>query len=310
MEIVVYGAGALGSLIGGVLAQAHSVTLVGRDPHMSAIAESGLSIIGETTAQVTPKVRTDGTGLNAELAIVAVKAFDTAAAATELATGSYRSVLSLQNGLDNESQLAAQLSDTAILAGTTTYGATIERPGVVRHAGSGTVTLGAPDGGTARNATRVAAAFEAAGLHTTVSKTMPVQQWLKLAVNVGINPLTAILDVSNGTLNTPPLRSTAIRAARETARVAQACSVDLETTTAVDAVTDTIVATATNTSSMRQDCQAGKPTEVDAITGVVCRHADSHNVAIPTVQTLDSMVRTVDDHAPVNYRLNRRNTTV
>ena len=70
MEVLVYGAGALGSLIGGLLARAHDVTLVGRDPHMRRVREDGLRIEGEADARVHPRALTDGTHRAADLAIV------------------------------------------------------------------------------------------------------------------------------------------------------------------------------------------------------------------------------------------------
>ncbi len=99
MEVLVYGAGALGSLVGGLLARTHDVTLVGRDPHMREIREDGLRIDGEVDARVAPRALTDATHRRADLALVTTKAYDTDAAARALATGEYDAVCSLQNGL-------------------------------------------------------------------------------------------------------------------------------------------------------------------------------------------------------------------
>ena len=101
MEIIVFGAGSLGSLLGGLLAREHEVTLVGRDPHVRAVSESGLTLSGHVEAAVEPAATTDGRGLDADIAAVTVKAYDTEQAAGTLETGSFDAVLSLQNGLEH-----------------------------------------------------------------------------------------------------------------------------------------------------------------------------------------------------------------
>ncbi|PSQ42434.1 2-dehydropantoate 2-reductase, partial [Halobacteriales archaeon QS_9_68_42] len=108
MDVVVFGAGNLGSLIGGLLARVHDVTLVGRHPHVRAIREDGLRIEGEITETVRPAARTDAPG-SADLAVVCVKTFDTPAAAEALSGTDLEACLSLQNGMGNEATLADRL---------------------------------------------------------------------------------------------------------------------------------------------------------------------------------------------------------
>lgn len=291
MDIVIYGAGSLGSLVGGLLAAEHTVTLVGRDPHMAAVTANGLRLTGEYDRTVTPRAVTDGTGLTADLAVVTVKAFDTPAAAMDLATGDVGAVLSLQNGLGNEEQLAAKLPATPVLAGIATYGAVRPEPGVVRCTGTGTVTLGPRTGGTTEVAATVGEAFQESGISTTVATDMPRRLWKKLAINAGINPVTALLDVDNGTLVTDPPQSVAFRAATETATVAQAVGIDLPAETVRDALISVAENTAANTSSMRQDLQGRRRTEIDAINGAVRDRADAHGVPVPVNETLYALVR-------------------
>ncbi|MFP4217718.1 MAG: ketopantoate reductase family protein [Salinarchaeum sp.] len=295
MDILVFGAGALGSLLGGRLASAHNVTLVGRNPHMQAITEDGLNIVGDQPLRVTPTATTDGEDHQADLAIVAVKAFDTEMAATQLATGAVDIVWSVQNGLGNERTLAEVLPAATVLGGTCTYGATRGAPGTVRAAGNGHLVVGQPDGGMHPAVDRVVTACETAGLSVTGTDAFPRHRWEKLAVNVGINPLTAICDVPNGVIGEPPLRTVTARAARETARVAKACGVPLTTAEAESALFETVETTADNVSSMCQDRRAGRRLEREAITGAVCRRAAANDVAVPTVQTLDALLQVLTD---------------
>lgn len=288
MEVVVFGAGSLGSLIGGLLAREHDVVLVGRDPHVRTVRERGLRVTGEYDRRVTPRATTDGTDLEADLAVVTVKSFDTSAAARALATGTFDAVLSLQNGLGNEERLAATL-ETSVLAGTTTYGAVLREPGRVECTGTGEVAIGPPEGGESPPAKRVREAFSAAGIRSTVDPEMPRRRWRKLAVNAAINPVTALAGVANAAVLEDPARSIARSAARETARVAREQGIDLPDDRAVAAVGSVARATAENTSSMAQDVEGGRRTEIDAINGAVVERGGE---PVPVNATLAGLVKT------------------
>ncbi|MCO8242562.1 MULTISPECIES: ketopantoate reductase family protein [unclassified Haladaptatus] len=291
MNVVVFGAGSLGSLIGGLLAREHTVTLVARDPHASAVRDVGLTVGGEFDFRVRPDATTDGTGLRADCAVVTVKAFHTITAAEELATGEFETILSLQNGMGNEEILAEHL-DCPVLAGTATYGAVLSEPGHVECTGVGDVVLGAHHGGRSNAADRVGEAFSAAGIETTIAEDMPRRLWEKLAVNAGINPTTALARVENGALLRGDAETIAATAARETAAVARAEGVELTDEDAVGAVTAVATATTANTSSMRQDVEGGKRTEIDAINGYVVTRGREHGIETPVNRTLAGLVKT------------------
>jgi len=295
MKIVVFGAGSLGSLVGGLLARDHDVTLVAREAHARAVRESGLRLEGvvDGPSHVSPVATTDGTGLEADLAVVTVKSFDTAAAAEQLATGSIEAVLSLQNGMGNEATLATRL-EAPVLAGTATYGAILQEPGVVECTGPGEIVLGPRDGGTSTLADRVGEAFATVGLETTVADDMPRRLWEKLAVNAGINPVTALTATENGAVLEEPAADLARAATRETAWAARACGVSLSNREALAAMETVAEATAANTSSMAQDVLADRRTEIDAINGYVVERAAENALEVPTNRTLTALIRTCE----------------
>jgi 2-dehydropantoate 2-reductase len=300
VEILVFGAGSLGSLIGGLLAPHHDVMLLGREPHVGAIEESGLRITGEVDATVHAEAVTalsetgwqdSGTGGapgdGPELAVVTVKSYDTPAAGRALARCSPGAVLSLQNGVGNEQRLAGAV-EAPVLAGTCTYGARLREPGTVECTGVGEIALGPPDGGASAAADRAGDAL-AAALRTTVAADMPRRRWEKLAVNCGINPTTALAGVRNGALVDGPAGPTAREAAREVARVAPS-EVDLSPEAAAAAVGRVAETTAANTSSMYQDVAAGERTEIAALNGYVAERSGP----TPVNGTLAALVRALE----------------
>ena len=284
---MVVGAGSLGSLVGGLLARSHGVALVGRDPHMATVARAGLQVTGAEDFTVHPAART-ALPAAADLAVVTVKAYDTAAVAGDLAACDLDACLSLQNGMGNEATLAAAL-DCPVLAGTCTYGARLDAPGRVAYTGRGEVVLGDREGGTSALATSVADAFTEAGLETTHADDMPTRRWEKLAVNAAINAPTALARVQNGALAAPTGDALVEAAATETARVARENGVALADERAVSAAREVVTRTADNDSSMYRDVARGTRTEVDAITGYVVDNAEG---PVPVTETMTRLLRT------------------
>jgi 2-dehydropantoate 2-reductase len=288
VRIVVFGAGSLGSLLGGLLAREHRVTLVGRDPHVTRVRKDGLRIEGEVEAHVAPNATTDGTRLSADLACVTVKSYDTAEAARALATGEFGGVCSFQNGMGNEQRLEDEL-DCPVLAGTASYGAVLAEPGRIECTGVGEVVLGNSDAGTNSHSNAVGEAFAESGIETTVAPDMPRRLWEKLAVNAAINPLTALIGTKNGAILEEPAWSIASAAARETARVARETGEELADEAALDALERVATATEKNTSSMAQDFENGQRTEIDAINAFVVRRARG---PVPTNALLTGLIKT------------------
>lgn len=284
MRIGVFGAGSLGSLLGGLLARRHEVTLVGRDEHMRAVATEGLKIVGEIERTAPVAATTDWSGAgDIEVALVTVKSYDTDAAAEALSKHVPPIVLSIQNGLGSVNRLSSSLpARSTVLAGVTTYGAVLIEPGVVRCTGRGEVLIGDPDGGPSAPATEVASAFRLADVNGSAADDMPRRRWEKLAINAGINPVTALAQVSNGAVLEDPLRPIAITAAREVATVAASNGISLDRDTG-EALVEIARQTRDNESSMARDMRRGRRTEIDAISGSVLDRAQSGEAPVNRV---------------------------
>ena len=300
MRIAIVGAGAMGSLYGGVLAEnGHEVIFI--DPyreHMQAVRENGLTIVKEGQSRVIRGMCAveDAEGLDpVELLIVFVKSTLTGEAvrANRHLAGKDTMVLTLQNGLGNIEQLESVVDRSQILAGTSANGASLEGPGSIRHAGWGGTTIGEPDGTHSERIRRLADILGTGELGpVTVSDNVLGLIWDKLIANVGINPLTALTRLRNGELlEHPELEDWMESLVQEAAAVAQAEGIRLSMADPAGHCRSIAQATAGNISSMLADVLRNKRTEIDSINGAVVRIGKRHGIETPANALVTALIR-------------------
>lgn len=299
MRVCVFGAGSLGSAIGGMLAARNEVLLIGRDPHMSVTRRDGLLLTGDVRRRVKVDARRDTMGLAApELIIVTVKAFDTQAVVEACSswTEDNTRVLTLQNGLGNLELLRAWRGDSA-LGGTTTMGAQLLSPGRVRVSGLGRTVIGADTD--SKFAAEIVEMFVSCGLPAEIRDNISAEIWSKAAISACINPLTAILRVPNGALSESDAVARMIRdVSRECSKVAEAEGVHILPRQIEDRVWRVSEDTASNRSSMLRDVEEGRMTEVEQINGAFVRAAARHGISVPVNRALTAMVSTLAKRDP------------
>ena len=293
VRVLVFGAGALGSFVAAILSRRSEVAVVARRDHVEAIARVGLRVTGLTAVLAHPLASSDVAGLppdfRPEIAFVTVKSYDTASAARALAPLRPRTVVTLQNGLSNA--VALEGVSANVVVALTAVGVTYVNPGEVRHAGHGLTVVGAWCGEPGE-AAGVADLLRVAGMPAEATTELARELWLKAAVNAGINPLTAVHRVPNGALlASEELARTMRDAAREVARIAIAAGVRLTEAEAEARVVQVARATAENRSSMLQDVERGRPTEIEAITGAVLEKARELHVPTPVNEGLYRAVK-------------------
>jgi 2-dehydropantoate 2-reductase len=299
-RVVVFGAGAVGSWIGALLSSAgHDVTLVAREEHATVVNARGIEVEGATPLRARPRAVTRARDAPAQpdLLLLTVKAYDTRRAAAEMRplVGPGTDVVSLQNGLGNVEILAEAFDERQLLAGVTTHGVTFLEPGRVRHAGTGYFLVGSPFREDAR-AERLAALLRGAGLDAHSTPRIAGELWAKVVVNAAINPLTAITGLRNGALlEVAALRETMARAAEEGIDVARAEGAPLPEDDLFARARRVAELTASNKSSMLQDVERGRPTEVDAICGEIVRRGAKHGIDAPVNLTLRALVKGIEE---------------
>ena len=304
MKVAVVGAGAMGSLFGAMLAEAgnevwlYDVWL----EHVQTIDQNGLQIEREgKTRTVEVKATTDLQQIGqAELVIIFVKASRTKTAAETAQTiaGSGGSVVTLQNGMGNADIIAEFIEPERILAGTTSHGATLLGPGTIRHAGIGPTTIGAwsqTNEGLQR-AGQLAEFFNRAGIETESVADVRSVVWNKLLINIGINAITALTRIKNGQiLDLEITRELSRAAVMEAIIVAQAENIKVHDD-ALDRVFKVAEATALNRSSMGQDVDNRRQTEIAAINGFIVCEAKRLGLPAPVNFALTALVQTLEYH--------------
>ena len=300
MKTVMIGPGAMGSLFGGLLSRAgEELWLVGyRKEQVETICSVGLTLEEKGKSQIIPmKATPDVTSVGkADLVIFFVKTYDTERAVSDsLVLEKEDTVfLTLQNGLGNEEAICKKIDRKKVMLGVTGHGATLLRPGHVRHAGWGKTFVGELDHRITDRATRIAQMFCKAGIETEASPNIHDQVWGKLVVNAGINALTALTGFKNGQLlDYPETARLMERLVFEAAQVARRKGVHIEEDP-IEKVRKAAEATRDNRSSMGQDFDHRRRTEIDAINGAVVREAQALGILSPFNQVVTDLVKAIE----------------
>jgi len=272
MNIVILGAGAIGSLFGALLSKKNNVILIGRNSHIQAIGKKGLDIEDKTqmNVKILSEKSVDKVTFLPDLLILTVKSYDTYSAISQAKQliGDNTVVLSLQNGLDNIDKIEKIVDRRQLIAGVTTHGAFFSEPGVVKHTGKGQTILGELNGRKTKRITSIVDAFNKAGIETIASEDIVREIWIKAIVNSSINPLTTFSSCKNGyLLENPILEKVVEKVCRESTNIANAYGINLSYENMIKKTKEVIRNTSDNYSSMLQSFKKGKKTETDSING-------------------------------------------
>ncbi|MFD1561214.1 ketopantoate reductase family protein [Paraburkholderia silviterrae] len=308
MKIAILGAGAMGSLFGGLLAEAgHDVTLVDiDDAHLDAIRRDGLSLVtdaGERVVRNLRACRPEQAAHAPELLIVFTKTMHTEAAlaASRALLGAQTAVLSLQNGLGNVERLERSVPRARIMVGMTTWPADKPGPGRVDSHGAGAIRMMSAAGDTSADSAasaslaRIVNALNAAGLQCTADPDVWSAIWEKVAFNAALNSLCAVTQCTVGELsNVPDGETLALKIVAEVAGVARAHGVAVDESHIGETVLHALAHHRAHRPSMLQDVLAGRKTEIESINGAVVAAARAVPIAAPCTETLLHLVRLVE----------------
>jgi 2-dehydropantoate 2-reductase len=310
VRIAVLGAGATGGFLGARLARSGAeVVLIARGPHLEAMRESGLRLItseGESTVQVEA-TEDIGAVRDSDFVFVTLKAHSVPAIAERLAAnlGDATTVVSAQNGIPwwyfqryggelegthletvDPGGLIGRTIDPERVIACIVYPATsVVGPGIVRHVEGERFSLGELDGSQTERIVALSGVLAGAGLKAPVQSRIRQELWVKLMGNAVFNPLSALTRASLGGMAESPVLAPVVRAAMEEVD-AVARRLGIEIPISIDQRIRGAARVGDHKTSMLQDLEAGRPLEIDAITGSVVELAGRLGVPVPHLQTI------------------------
>ncbi|GIU04666.1 2-dehydropantoate 2-reductase [Shewanella sp. c952] len=301
-QISIVGAGAIGQLIYQQLSSANhsnavSINFISRTETSQQQSLTFTNLAQQQTTQMAEFVgRNDWSHklLKTQLLIVCVKAYQVIAALKPIIKllSPNCHILLLHNGMGPHLDVSQMLNGQGLSLGTTSQGALKQSPWHTAQTGQGVTQLGA---------------FSGALMNETVKRTLlsciPQSQWYedimpmlwqKLAINVAINPLTAIHNCRNGELAAEQYRNIITAAVTELVQVAAAESIVLDLEGLLTRVYQVIELTASNYSSMHQDVQHQRKTEIEAINGFIVLMASRHTIRAEINQQLFASITALE----------------
>ena len=316
MKICIFGAGAIGGLMGAKLAAKGDVdvTFIARGPHLAAMRDNGVKLMSEGTEQIVhPRcVESAEEAGPQDYVLVTLKAHSLPSAAKQMQPllGPDTAIVSAVNGIpwwyfhgiggayegrivqsvDPDGQVSALLPPSRAIGCIVYPAAEVTAPGVIEHSYGYRFSLGEPDGSRSPRAQALSEALIAAGFKAPVRPKIRDELWVKLWGNMAFNPIsaltTATLDVLTGDEGQ---RGVARAMMLEGQRVAEALGVRF----AIDV--DKRIAGAAEVgahkTSMLQDLERGRPMEIEALLGAVVELADWVGEAAPISRTVLALAR-------------------
>ena len=302
MKFAILGSGAVGGYYGARLARAgHDVVFIARGAHLAAIRGRGLEIRSAALGDFTVRARVDDNPENVgpvDVVIVAVKTYDNETALPMVAPmlGPSSSVLTLQNGVDSASELAALVGEGPVIGGTTYIATALAAPGVIEQTGTHRrIVLGEVFGSLPRLSDRVRAiqaALAGADIEAEAVGDGRVPIWEKFIFLVTLAGFTGASRLPIGPLwRDDYVRERFLDGCREVERVARAEGIPV-----ADGVIERITGYVAGIpgsmrSSLLIDLSQGKRTEVEALQGAVVRRAARAGVPVPIMSTLYAVLK-------------------
>ena len=288
MNIIILGAGAIGSVYGARLSRQHTVTLIGGAAHVDAINRDGLVMQGllsdtlHLPASTTVDAIEPGT-----LILLTAKANTNAAAVAPIVDKLPEGVtiVCVQNGLYAQNVVKDLVGDRAVvLRAITQVGGILVRPGVVDNTVKGYTLLEAHE-----RAGAIAELLTEAGLDGRIVPDIKREDWRKVIFNCVINPTTSLLRSEVGSIVDPRLNTLKRQIVDECLAVASADGVVFEEDFLV--LIDKVFASTRTIASMQQDLMKGRKTEIDYMNGAVADLGQKFGIPTPVNAAMATMIR-------------------
>ena len=314
MEIVVLGAGALGSIISGHLARAgESVSLIARGDRARFLQQNGVTVTGLSKFNASCPVITDANALSGgDVLILAVKSHDVDAALSSVADMTFSSVLSVQNGVYGNEQLAKVFGSQATLGATASFSGEMSPQGEVRFTVNGGFFIGELPSGISPRVENLATTLTNSGINAEAVPNIQSLQWSKFVLWVAYTSISVLTRLPTYKfLSDQDTALLCARIMREVANVAKHREIALEDVgfpviSVVNDTEDAAVAVLNKFSndlkenspyhrmSTLQDLENGKRLEIDATLGYAVDAAQMCGLPAPTLDVCYTLIKGIN----------------
>ena len=303
MKVAVYGAGALGGYFGARLAAGGAdVTLIARGAQLEALRVEGLRVRSQLgDLELRPAAAADPSEVGpVDLVLFCVKSYDTAEAAGRLGPllRPETSVLSLQNGIDNEDRIEAVIGPGHVMGGAAFVFVALAAPGVIEQTGTANrLVFGELDGHPSDRARRILDVFVAGGVDAEMTADIRAQLWSKFSFICAVAGMTAAVRLPIGPIRDDPAAWRMFRSIlEEVTALARAEEVDL----AADLVDRQLALAAglasDSYSSLYHDLVHGRRMELEALHGIVTTRARAIGLTVPSCEAIYAILRPSAEH--------------
>jgi len=301
IKVAVLGAGAMGCLFGGLMAEKGlDVVLIDvwKD-HVDAINKNGLKMDGHGGDRfIKIKATTDPSTLKTVDAIIIMckaTALKTALTNSKNIIGDNTMLMSFQNGIGHEAIMQEIAGKDKVLGGTTTQASNIVGPGHIKNHGSLPSWIGEYEGGMSDRVSDLAETFTAHNLETIAVADIKKRKWMKLFALTAIGPLSSVFNLHHTDLyitnkNQKVSRSLGKQIILETRAVAKADGVDVTEDECLEMFNKIVDSKQTNKSSMCFDILNKRKTEIEFINGAVAKIGKSHGIKTPMNDLMYNMI--------------------
>ena len=300
-KVAVLGAGAMGCLFGGLLAEKGlDVVLIDVwKEHIDAINSKGLKMDGHGGDRyIKIKATTDPSILKPVDAIIIMckaTALEKALNNSKNIIGKNTMLMSFQNGIGHEAIMQKIAGKDKVLGGTTTQASNILGPGHIKNHAALPSWIGEYEGGMSERVKDIAETFTAHNLETIAAPDIKKRKWMKLFALTAIGPLSSIFDLHHTDLyisnkNQEVSRELGKKIILETREVAKADGVDVSEDECLEMFNKIVDSKQTNKSSMCFDILNKRKTEIEFINGAVSKIGKSHGVKTPMNDLMYKMI--------------------
>jgi 2-dehydropantoate 2-reductase len=325
MKIAIYGAGAIGALLGAKLhLSGEDVTLIARGPHLKAMRESGITVVenGEKYTAYPALAENPQEIGPVDYLFITVKTngLESIAKNIPFLCEENTAVVTAQNGipwwyfygiggefnntklnsLDPNGIIESNIDNKRIIGCIVYPSAIITEPGVVTHIEGDRFSLGEPDGSISNRCKDLSLALIKSGFKSPIRPNLRNEIWVKLMGNIAMNPISMLTrgnlkDITEDRF----IRKFARQVMVEAESVATALGVQMQVS--VDQRLEGANSVGEHKTSMLQDYEQGRPIELESIIGSVVELADILGIEVPSINTLYGLSKMLGSNSGIYF---------